>query len=153
VIILKLGFDFIVTMQPLLSFKLSHQKNFKITHPFFSFSDSSWNDDIDHGHSTGCYIITYMGGVVDHTSNLPDPVALSSAEAEYNEGCLAFMAASHLRMLLAELEGIEDSDLKPTIILFDSKSAIAMGESYKDTKHTRHIMRCYHYVGEGVSSN
>jgi len=31
---------------------------------------------------------------------MPDPVALSSAEAEYNEGCVAFMAASHLRMLL-----------------------------------------------------
>jgi hypothetical protein len=27
---------------------------------------------------------------------MPDPVALSSAEAEYNEGCVAFMAASHL---------------------------------------------------------
>jgi hypothetical protein len=41
---------------------------------------------------------------MDHSSNLPDPVALSSAEAEYNEGCIAFMAASHLRMLLCELE-------------------------------------------------
>jgi len=37
-----------------------------------------------------------MGGVVDHSSNLPNPVALSSAEAEYNEGCLAMMATSHL---------------------------------------------------------
>ena len=46
-----------------------------------------------------------MGGVVDHSSNLPNPVALSLAEAEYNEGCLAMMATSHLRMLLAELEG------------------------------------------------
>jgi len=26
------------------------------------------------------------GGIVDHGSNMPDPVALSSAEAEYNEG-------------------------------------------------------------------
>jgi hypothetical protein len=69
------------------------------------------------------------------------------------EGCFAFMEASHLRRLLAELEGIEDSDLKPTIVLFDSKCAIAMGESNNDTKHTRHIMCRYHYVGEGVSSN
>jgi hypothetical protein len=122
------------------------------THPFFSFSDSSWDDDIDHGRSTGCYIITYMGGVVDHSSNLPNPVALSSAEAEYNEGCLAMMATSHLRMLLAELEGTNETTLKPTNIYFDSRSAIAMGNNFRDTKHTRHILRRYHYVREGVSS-
>ena len=63
------------------------------------------------------------------------------------------MASSHLRMFLAELEGIEESDLPPTAMYFDSKSAIAMGESYKDTKHTRHIMRRYHYVREGILSN
>jgi hypothetical protein len=113
----------------------------KQEHAFFGFSDSSWNDDVDTGRRTGCFILTYMGGIVDHSSNMPDPVALSSAEAEYNEGCVAFMAASHLRMLLCELEGIEDADMAPTTIFFDSKSAIAMGSSYKDTKHTRHIMR------------
>jgi hypothetical protein len=62
------------------------------------------------------------------------------------EGCVAFMAASHLRMLLCELEGIEEAEMAPTTIFFDSKSAIAMGNSYRDTKHTRHIMRRYHYV-------
>jgi hypothetical protein len=82
-------------------------ENISICRPFFGFSDLSWNDDVDHGCSTGCFIITYMGGVVDHSSNLPDPVALSSAKAEYNKGCIAFMAASNLWMLLADLEGIE----------------------------------------------
>jgi hypothetical protein len=66
---------------------------------FFGFSDSSWNNDVDTGRSTGCFMITYVGGVVDHSSNMPDPVALSSAKVEYNEGCIAFMAASHLQML------------------------------------------------------
>jgi hypothetical protein len=94
-----------------------------------------------------------MGGIVDHSSNLPDPVALSSAEAEYNEGCLAFMATSHLRMLLCEMEGIEESNMAATNVYFDSKSAIAMGASYRDTKHTRHIMRRYHYVREGIANN
>jgi len=122
-------------------------------HPFFWFTDSSWNDDPDHGRSTGCFIITYMGGIVDHSSNVPDPMALSSAEAEYNEGCVAFMAASHLRMLLCEFEGTCDEDTPPTSIYFDSKSAIAMGENYKDTKHTRHIMRRYHYVRENIAAH
>jgi hypothetical protein len=121
-------------------------------HPLFTFSDSSWNDDVDHGRSTGCYIITYMGGIVDHSSNLPDPVTLSSAEAEYNEGCLAMMATSHLWMLLAELENITDESLAPSTIYFDSKSAIAMGNNFRDTKHTRHTLRHYHYVQEGIAS-
>jgi hypothetical protein len=122
-------------------------------HPFFGFSDSSWNDDADTGRSTGCFIIIYMGGIVDHSSNMPEPVALSSAEAEYNEGCVAFMAASHLRMLLCELEGIKEASMAPTTMFFDSKSAIAMGSSYRDTKHTRHIMRRYHYVRNEIANN
>jgi hypothetical protein len=67
-------------------------------HPFFTFLDSSWNDDVDSGRSTGCFLVGYMGGIVDHSLNLPDPVA--------NEGCIAFMATSHLRMLLLKWRGI-----------------------------------------------
>ncbi len=82
-------------------------ENISITKPFFGFSDSSWNNDVDHGRSTGCFIIPYMGGVVDHSSNLPEPVALSFAEAEHNIGRIAFMAASHLRMFLADLKALK----------------------------------------------
>ena len=49
-------------------------------------------------------MIIYMGGVVEHSSNMPDPVALSSAEAEYNEACLACMATAHLKQFLEDLE-------------------------------------------------
>jgi hypothetical protein len=45
-----------------------------------------------------------------------------------------------------ELEGVRDEDTPATSMYFDSKSAIAIGVNYKDTKHTRHIMRRYHYV-------
>ncbi len=77
--------------------------------PLFAFSDSSWNDDIDTGRSTGCYLIIYMGGVVDHSSNLPDPVALSSAEAEYNKACLCGRSVTHLKMLLNDMEARSDN--------------------------------------------
>jgi hypothetical protein len=100
--------------QTLLSPNLQEQ------HLFFGFSDSSWNDVQDTGRSTGCFIITYMGGIVNHSSNMPDPVALSSAEAEYNEGCIAMMAASHLRMLLCELSNITDEAMPPKSIYFYS---------------------------------
>jgi hypothetical protein len=33
-------------------------------------------------------MIFYMGGVVEHSSNMPDPLALSSTEAEYKDACL-----------------------------------------------------------------
>jgi hypothetical protein len=90
--------------------------NIEQHHPFFGFSNSSWNNDADSGQSTGCFIITYMGGMVIHSSNLPDPVALSSAEAENNEGCFAFMAPSHLRMLLCEMKNIDESTIQLTTI-------------------------------------
>jgi hypothetical protein len=62
------------------------------------------------------------------------------------------MAASHLRMLLCELEGIDEGDMAPTTMYFDSKSAMAMGNSYRDTKHTRHIMRRYHFVRNEIAA-
>ena len=53
----------------------------------YSFSDLSWNDGVDSIRSTGCFLIYCMGEVVDHNSNLPDHVSLSSAKAEYTECC------------------------------------------------------------------
>jgi hypothetical protein len=79
--------------------------------------------------------------MVDHSSNLPDLVALLSDEAEYNERCVALLSTSHLRMLLCKMENVDESMMQPMTKYFGSKSAIAMGESYKDTKHTRHIKR------------
>jgi len=93
-------------------YKMLLSQNIQEQHLFFGFTESSWNDDQDTGRSTGCFIITYMGGVVDHSSNMPDPVAMSSAEAEYNEGCVAFMAASHLWMLLCKLTNEQDETMQ-----------------------------------------
>jgi hypothetical protein len=52
------------------------------TQAFFGFSDFSWNDDADTGRSTGCFIITYMGRIVDHSSNMPDPVVISRSRIQ-----------------------------------------------------------------------
>ncbi len=118
-----LGIKFYSNLEEAPLIKMLHSQNIEQHHPFFGFSDSSWSDDVDSGRSTGCFVITYMGGVVNHSSNLPNPVALSSAEAEYNEGC----------SLLCGLEHVNEDTMQPTTIYFDSKSAIAMGVSYKDT--------------------
>jgi hypothetical protein len=110
-------------------------------------SDSSWNDDVDSGRSTGCFLIFYMGKVIDHSSNMPGPVALSSVEAEYNQACVATMALMHIAMAINNLELLDDDAERTGIpLILDSSSAISIGTSFRDTKHTRHIMRRYHFV-------
>jgi len=109
--------------------------------------DSSWNDDVDTGRSTGCFRIFCMGGIVDHSSNMPDPIAMSSAKGEYNQTCVATMALLHISMFLKNFElrdeGAERTNLP---MILDSNSAIAIANSFKDTKHTRHIIRRFHFV-------
>jgi hypothetical protein len=84
--------------------RLLSSNGISLDNPLCTFTDSSWNDDVDTGRSSGCFMIIYMGGVVEHSSNIHDPVALSSAEAEYNEACLACMATAHLKQFLEDLE-------------------------------------------------
>ena len=117
-------------------------------------SDSSWNDDVDKGRSTGCFLIFYMGGIIDHSSNMPDPVAMSSAEAEYNQSCIATMALMHISMVLNNFElKDEDQERNNIPLILDSSSAIAIGNSFRDTKHTRHIMRRFHFVQSMIDKN
>ena len=74
----------------------------------FTFSDSSWDDDFDTSRSTGGYLVFYQGGVVDHSSNMPVTDAMSSAEAEYNEACLAYMATGNMHMTLNHIERVQE---------------------------------------------
>ena len=74
----------------------------------FTFTDSSWYDDFDTSRSTGGYIIFYQGGVFDHSSNMPTPFAMSSAEAEYNQACLACMTTGNMLMTLNHIEGTQE---------------------------------------------
>jgi hypothetical protein len=71
------------------------------------FSDSSWQDDWGRGrrkkHSR---INDLLHGMSSGSLNMLDLVALSSAETEYNEACLACQVISHLHMTLNELEQV-----------------------------------------------
>ena len=110
-----------------------------LDNPLCTFTDSSWNDDTDTGRSSGCFMFFYMGGVVECNSNMPDPVALSSAEAEYNEACLACMATAHLKQFLEDLElpcSDDKKSKKPIQIFIHNRSAVDMGASFKDTENT-----------------
>ena len=127
------------------------QSSIENTRSVITFSDSSWQDCPDAGRSTGCYVILVQGGVVDISSHVPMPVALSSAEAEYNTAAVACMATSHVRMVTNEFMRIpvDTYGEPPTKILLDSESAIAMSKNSRDSKRTRHIERRVHYVRQG----
>ena len=122
-----------------------------------TFTDSSWNDCIDTGRSTGGKCSIMQGGPVDHSSHLPISVAMSSGEAEYISAAAACMTASHLRMLIYDLKHLctaeYDGDKlsqKPTKIIIDNEAAIYMAKCNKDTAGNRHVARRFHYVRQGT---
>ena len=124
-----------------------------------TFSDASWQDCPDTGKSTGGRVITVNGGIVDHASQMPVPIAMSTGEAEYLAAGNACMAAAHIRMLLYDLHYLGTLDhsyknptnMPPALIVLDSEAAMAMASSDRDTARTRHIARRYHYVRHGVA--
>jgi hypothetical protein len=113
---------------------------------FYAFSDSSWQDCPDTGRSTGGYYIFLQGGIVDAAMTFPVPVALSSAEAEYCTASLASAAINALAMLVNEMNDNDTDEPLLIPLILDNTAAIAMGDSFDDTKHNRHILRRYHYV-------
>ena len=115
------------------------------------FSDSSWQDCLETGRSTGAYIIFYRGGPIDHGTHVQVPVAQESAKTEYNAVCTAVMALPHFRMLIHEFLN-NDTDIvayEAPMIFMDSKSAMCMANNGKDTKHKRHIDRRIYFVRNG----
>jgi hypothetical protein len=65
------------------------------------------------------------------------------------------MASSHLKFFLEDLELHPHDDKKSEKLIqvfIDNRSAVNMGASFKDTQRTRHMMRRYHYVREGIES-
>ena len=111
-----------------------------------TFSDSSWNDCVNTGRSTGGNISIMQGGPVDHSSHLPVPVAMSSGEAEYISAAAACMRASHLRMLIYDFKYLgtpkydgEIMKYEPAKIIIDNEAAICMANCNKDTAGNRHV--------------
>jgi hypothetical protein len=71
-----------VTNYPI--YQLLQENNITPSIKKFTFCDSSWDDAHDTSRSTGGFLIFYQGGIVDHSSNMPEPEATRSAAAEYN---------------------------------------------------------------------
>ncbi len=142
-------------------FQLLKENNIQISEDTtVTFIDSSWNDCVVTGRSTGGNISLTQGGSGDYSSHLPVPVAMSSGEAEYTSAAVACMKASHLRMLVYDLRFLgstsyDGDNLKyePSRIIVDNEAAISMAKCNKDTAGNRHVARRYHYVRQGTTLN
>ncbi len=57
-----------ITMSPIT--RLLSSNGISLDNPFCTFTDSSRNDDIDTGRSSGCFMTFYMGGFIDKSNNM-----------------------------------------------------------------------------------
>ena len=142
-------------------YKILKENNIQIKEEtILTFTDTTWNDCIDTGRSTGGYIILRQAGVVDYGSHLPAPVAMSSGKAEYISAAVACMKASHIKMLEYDFKHLgtqsyklENPICEPSRIIIDNEAAIAMSKYNKGTAGNRHVARRYHYVHQGTTLN
>lgn len=111
------------------------------------FTDSSFAD-CDDQRSTGCHIGMAQGGVINASSFVPQPVALSSAEAEVNALTVGITAAMHAKYLWMELlTGNSESPLTLPVFV-DNSAAIAISSSERASAKTRHIARRHLFCRE-----
>jgi hypothetical protein len=111
------------------------------------YSDSDWAGDVDTRRSVTAYVYQIAGGAVSWSSRLQATVALSSTEAEYMALCAAAQEGIQLRQLLADL-GFEQKG--PTVIYDDNQGCVALAQSARAGKRTKHIDVRYHFVRERV---
>ena len=93
----------------------------------------------------------YQGVPIDHFTHVPDPVAQSSAESEYNSACTVGMALTLFIMINNELMK-KDPDVVPEhtpLVILDGKSDVFMAKNGKYNKHTICISRRIHFVRNG----
>ncbi len=125
-----------ITISPIT--RLSSSNGISLDNSLCTFTDSSWNDDVDTGRSSGCFMIFYKGGVIEHSRTCLI-LWLYQVLKQYNEACLACMATTHLKQFLEDLElpfADDKKSKKPIQIFIDHRSAFDMGASFKDTHET-----------------
>jgi hypothetical protein len=133
-----------VTTSPLYGL-LQSAKLHDVNPMLVTISDSSWSDCEDK-RSTGSYLILCQGGIIDHSTFVPNPIALSSAEAEIYAMTVAAMATNHIRQVFCEAI-FGDPDRPYSVpLLTDSKSGIFITQNNRDTKRTRHIERRWLFI-------
>ena len=77
-----LGLKYYADMKDAPLSDLLRQANIMTENQLMAFSDSSLQDCLDTGISTGAYMIFYQGVPIEHGTHVPGPVSQSSTESE-----------------------------------------------------------------------
>jgi hypothetical protein len=83
-----IGFTFYSDMAKSPFYHILQENTITPSRNMFTLCDSSWDDDHGTSRSTGGYLISCQGGVVDHSSTIPELLTMRSAKAEYNESLM-----------------------------------------------------------------
>lgn len=109
------------------------------------YPDAYWARDKSDRQSTSGFVFMMNNGPISWCSKKRTSVALSSTEAEYTALTLAAKEATWLRLLLAELELLNEDDQHAKILLRAyNQSAIALASN--PNLRTKYIDLQYHYV-------
>ncbi|KAI3509130.1 hypothetical protein L1887_24156 [Cichorium endivia] len=114
------------------------------------FSDSDFGGNKDDSKSTSGYIFNIGSGAISWQSKKQNVVALSSAEAEYISLSLAGCQALWLRSILNDLKWTQ---VVPTKLYCDNRSAIALTRNPVFHGKSKHIRVKYHFIRDLVANN
>ena len=104
------------------------------------FSDSAFMD-CDDRTSTGCHIVMYRGGCIEHVSGSAGIVADSTAEAEAIWISIAAKSSAHIRQVHCQLM-YGDPDRQLTVpLLTDSRAAMLIMTQNRNSRRFRHVER------------
>ena len=95
--------------------------------------------DADKGRSTACHLLVVQGGLIEHTSCVPTPLPLSTAESESNCYSVAIMKILSTMKDFAPLFMKDSNDTLTVPNLVDSNAAIPMNTSDQPTRRTHHV--------------
>ena len=122
-----------------------------------AYSDANWAESDDRISTSGMVIRlideseldddSSFGDVIYYSTKRQDNITLSSTEAEYVAACTCSLEVVWLRRLLDQL-GFKQN--KPTVLLEDNTSAIALANRPSIGRRSKHIDVKYHKIRELV---
>ena len=111
------------------------------------YTDSDFQADKDSRKSTSGSVFILNGGAVVWRSIKQSCIADSTMETEYVAACEASKEAVWLRKFLKYLEVVPNVD-EPMTLYCDNSEAVANSKEPRSHKHSKHIERKYHLIGE-----
>ncbi|GKD99501.1 hypothetical protein Tco_1387485 [Tanacetum coccineum] len=114
------------------------------------YVDASFQTDKDDTKSQTGYVFVHNGGAVDWKSAKQSTTAMSSIEVEYIASAEASMEAVWIRKFIDGLGGVVPSNKRPTEMICDNESVIAIANDPGIFKGAKHFQRKYYYIHEVI---